>query len=266
MAELEDPPASCLKHWLRQWLLICCCGCKHVKYADANSHWEEKRWTSVLHITSIFCWHASLYRSGLKQPLVCWTDFREQSAGQFVLNWPSLSFSVSTCWCLLKSWNSHIDQQHLRNDYVPVHEICRYENLHFALLHNVNSTRLPSFRSFGRHSIYQCAITQWLITSLLSASAPRSSLSPKNSIITSSSFHPGAVCCQTAGKLEWLQLPPPAPSRSAGNINQLFIHKDYCSCYLWNQIWAGRLHGCLLPPRFVLSSSCPCQNKIRPLS
>ena len=175
-------------------------------------------------------------------------------------------FYVSTCWCLLKSWNSHIDQQHLRNDYVPVHEICRYENLHFALLHNVNSTRLPSFRSFGRHSIYQCAITQWLITSLLSASAPRSSLSPKNSIITSSSFHPGAVCCQTAGKLEWLQLPPPAPSRSAGNINQLFIHKDYCSCYLWNQIWAGRLHGCLLPPRFVLSSSCPCQNKIRPLS
>lgn len=143
------------------------------------------------------------------------------------------------------------------------------------LLHNVDSARSPAFRSFGRRAIYQCTITQWLITSLLSAGAPRSSLSPKNSIITSSSFHPGAVCCQIAGKLEWLHHPPhppppppppPAPSRSVGNINQLFIHKDYCSCYLRNQIWAGRSHGCSLPPRFVSSSSCPCQNKIRLLS
>lgn len=77
------------------------------------------------------------------------------------------------------------------------------------LLHNVDSARSPAFRSFGRRAIYQCTITQWLITSLLSAGAPRSSLSPKNSIITSSSFHPGAVCCQIAGKLEWLHPPPP---------------------------------------------------------
>lgn len=115
---------------------------------------------------------------------------------------------------------------------------------------------LPSERSADT-SIYQFTLAQWLITSLLSACALNASLSPET-LLQQVHHSTSSSLLSDCWKAEVT-----AASCAVGNIKQLFIHYDYCSCYLWNKNWAGRLRFFLLLTQFSQPHRALVQNPHR---
>lgn len=115
---------------------------------------------------------------------------------------------------------------------------------------------LPSERSADT-SIYQFTLAQWLISSLLSACALNASLSPET-LLQQVHHSTSSSLLSDCWKAEVT-----AASCAVGNIKQLFIHYDYCSCYLWNKNGAGRLRFFLLLTQFSQPRRALVQNPHR---